>query len=177
MTSPLQSLRARYRTSRLFRWTADLLMLALLVWVVGLFQTRNHARGVAPAYAFSTLEGGSSSFGDLAGKPTIVAVWAPWCSVCKAESDNVSRVRRWLGDRAHVVSVATAFEDVSQVRAYMAAQQVDYPVLLARDDFSQVMGIGAFPTVFVLDAKGNVVSSMQGYTTTLGLYLRALLLT
>lgn len=174
MTSALESFKGRYRGSRLFRWTVDLLALAALVFVVGLFQTRNHARGVAPTYAFATLEGGVSNFGAFAGKPTIVAVWAPWCSVCKAESSNVSRARAWLGDKANVVSVATSFEDVSQVRGYMSAQRVDYPVLLARDDFSGVMGITAFPTVFVLDSQGRIVSSMQGYTTTLGLYLRAL---
>lgn len=174
MTSALDSFKARYRSSRFVRWTVDGLALVALVFVVGLFQTRNHPRGAAPTYAFSTLEGGSSSFGAFAGKPTLVAVWAPWCSVCKAESDNVSRARAWLGDRANVISVATSFEDVSQVHGYIAAQRVDYPVLLARDDFSRVMGITAFPTVFVLDSQGRIVSSMQGYTTTLGLFLRVL---
>lgn len=173
-TVSLQQLQARYRTSRPFRWAVDLSALLLIVFVVGLFQTRNHVRGAAPSYAFTTLEGAPASFASFAGKPTLVAVWAPWCSVCKVESSNVSRARRWLGDRANVVSVATSFEDVAQVRGYMQAQGVDYPVLLAREDFSGVMGINAFPTVFVLDAQGRVVSSMQGYTTTLGLFLRAL---
>jgi thioredoxin-related protein len=84
----------------------------------------------------------------------------------------VSRARAWLGERANVVSVATSFEDVSQVRGYMQAQGVDYPVLLAREDFQRVMHIEAFPTVFVLDSQGRIVSSMTGYTTTLGLFWR-----
>ena len=71
-----------------------------------------------------------------------------------------------------MVSVATAFNDVSEVRGYMAAQGVDYPVLLARDDFAKVMHVEAYPTVFVLNREGQIVSSMQGYTTTLGLLWR-----
>ncbi len=170
----LTKARERYRTSRAFRWAVDLSALVLLVTVVGVFQTRNHPRGPAPEYSFTTLEQGRASFASFAGKPTVVAVWAPWCGVCKAESGNVSRARAWLGERANVVSVATAFQDVSQVKQYMAAQQVDYPVLLARDDFQQVMHIEAFPTVFVLDSQGRIVSSMHGYTTTLGLLWRVL---
>jgi len=164
----------RYRTSTAFRWAVDLSVLAMLVVGIGLYQTRNHPRGPAPTYTFTTLEQGTASFASFAGKPTLVAVWAPWCGVCKAESDNVSRARAWLGDRAHVVSVSTAYNDVSEVRKYMAAQGVDYPVLLAQDDFQKLMHIEAFPTVFVLDSQGRIVSSMQGYTTTLGLVLRTL---
>jgi thiol-disulfide isomerase/thioredoxin len=171
----LKTLQARYRTSTPFRWVVDLTLLFLLVGGIGLFQTRNHPRGAAPYYAFTALEQGTPmSFASFAGKPTLVAVWAPWCGVCKAESGNVSRVRSWLGERANVVSVATSFEDVSQVRGYMQAQGVDYPVLLAREDFQRVMHIEAFPTVFVLDSQGRIVSSMTGYTTTLGLLWRTL---
>ncbi len=172
--SPLTKWKERYRTRRAFRWVVDLTMLAVIVGAIGLFQTRNHPRGPAPAYSFTTLEQGTATFASFAGKPTIVAVWAPWCGVCKAESGNVSRVRAWLGARANVVSVATSFEDVSQVKQYMAAQGVDYPVLLAREDFQRVMHIGAFPTTFVLDSQGHIVASMEGYTTTLGLFWRAL---
>ncbi len=172
MVTPMKRLQERYRSNRVFRWAVDLTVLAVLVTAVGLFQTRNHPRGPAPAYTFSTLEQGSVTFASLAGKPTLVAVWAPWCSVCKAESGNVGRARAWLGDRANVVSVATSFEQLSQVRQYMADQGVDYPVLLAREDFQKVMHIEAFPTVFVLDSQGRIVSSMQGYTTTLGLFWR-----
>jgi thiol-disulfide isomerase/thioredoxin len=169
----LTKVKERYRTSTGFRWAVDLSVLAVLVVGVGLYQTRNHPRGPAPTYSFTTLEQGTVSFASFAGKPTLVAVWAPWCGVCKAASANVSRARRWLGDTANVISVATQFADVSQVRAYVKNQSVDYPVLVAGDDFAQVMKVGAFPTLYVLDAQGNIVSSGEGYTTTLGLLWRA----
>jgi thiol-disulfide isomerase/thioredoxin len=170
----ITKLRERYRSQRAFRWAVDLFVVFALILAVGAFQTRNHPRGAAPAYTFSTLESAQVSMSSLAGKPTLMAVWAPWCGVCKAESGNVSRARSFLGSRANVVSVATAFNDVSEVRQYMAAQGVDYPVLLARDDFQQLMHVEAFPTVFVIDSQGRIVSSMQGYTTTLGLIWRTL---
>ena len=164
--------REKYRSSRVFRWAVDLSLIAVVITAIGAFQTRNHPRGDAPPYEFRTLEGAPVAMSTLQGKPTLLAVWAPWCGVCKAESGNVSRVHRWLGSKANVVSVATGFEDVREVRGYMENQGVDYPVLLARDDFQRTMKIDAFPTVFVLDAQGRIVSSMQGYTTTLGLLWR-----
>jgi thiol-disulfide isomerase/thioredoxin len=170
----LTKLKDRYRTQTAFRWAVDLSVLFVILFAVGLFQTRNHPRGAAPPYTFSTFDQGPVTLSSFAGKPTLLAVWAPWCGVCKAESGNVSRARSWLGDRANVVSVATAFNDVAEVKQYMAAQGVDYPVLLAQDDFQQVMSVQAFPTVFVIDSQGRIVSSMQGYTTTLGLIWRTL---
>lgn len=170
----LEKARTLYREKRWFRWAVELGVLALVVTVVGAWQARNHPRGAAPSYVFSTLAQQQVSFASLAGKPTLLTVWAPWCSVCKAESDNVGRAHRWLGDRVNVVSVATAFQDVSQVQGYMKAQGVEYPVLLAGDDFAQVMHVDAFPTLFVLDAQGRIVGSVQGYVTTFGFLWRAL---
>jgi len=170
----LTTLKQKYRDSRVFRWTVDLTVMLGIVFAIGAFQTRNHPRGAAPGYTFSTLEQAPVTLASLSGKPTLLAVWAPWCGVCKSESDNVSRARAWLGERANVVSVATAFNDVSEVRQYMSAQGVDYPVLLADEDFQRVMHVEGFPTVFVLDSQGRIVTSVQGYTTTLGMVLRAL---
>ncbi|MFO0595702.1 MAG: redoxin family protein [Myxococcaceae bacterium] len=169
----VQRLKARYAASRPFRWAVDLVVVFALITLVGLFQTRHHPRGEAPAYVFQTLDHQAVSLASFAGKPTLLAVWAPWCGVCKAESDNVSRAWRWLGGRANVVSVATQFTEEAQVRRYMQDQHVDYPVLLAGDDFAALLHVGAFPTLFVLDSQGRIVGSVEGYTTTLGLLARA----
>lgn len=168
------TLRERYRTRRLFRWAVELLGLALVLTGVGLFQARHHLRGALPAARFQTLDGASAGLTPLDGRPTLLEVWAPACPICRLEADNLSRARRWLGARAHVVSLVTAFDDVAEVKQAMAAQHVDYPVLVADDAFVRKLGVEAFPTLFVLDGQGRVVTSVQGYTTTLGLVLRVL---
>lgn len=170
----VNDVRRRYREQRVFRWAVELLSLSVIVLTVGAFQARHHPRGPAPDYALSTLDGTLVQLHSLRGKPTLLVVWAPWCGVCKTQSDNVSRVRQWLGERAQVLSVVTAFNTVESVRRAVEAQHMDYPVYLADDDFSSAFRVEAYPTLFVLDATGNIISSTQGYTTTLGFWMRAM---
>jgi thiol-disulfide isomerase/thioredoxin len=156
-------------------WRSRLAEVALalaLVFGMGLWQTRGHLRGVAPDGPLQALDGGPVALSSLRGKPVLLAFWAPWCGVCKAESQNLSWVRSLVGDRAQVVTVAAAYHDVAQVRAYLRDRGADYPVLLGGDAWTAQFGVSAFPSVYFLDAQGAVRSSSVGYTTTLGLLLR-----
>jgi thiol-disulfide isomerase/thioredoxin len=151
----------------------DLAILAVAVIALDAFQTREHARGPAPDLALRTLEGDFVRLSSFAGTRTLLVVWAPWCGVCKLETGNVQRVRAWSEPWLRVVSVAASYQSVEEVRDYVRYQGVDYPVLLAGADFVAALGVRAFPSFFVLDADGTIVGSMQGYTTTLGLWVRS----
>jgi thiol-disulfide isomerase/thioredoxin len=167
----LQALEQR----RWFRWGGEALVVLLAMLAVGAIQARHHLPGGdLPAATFRTLEGAPVTLASLRGKPLALAFWAPWCGVCAAQSDNLSRTLRWAGGRAQVVSVAAAFGDVAEVRSYMAAHQVEYPVLLGDDAAVQAFRVEAFPTVYFLDAEGRVTGSLAGYTTTGGLLARLL---
>ncbi|MFM9136086.1 MAG: TlpA family protein disulfide reductase, partial [bacterium] len=37
---------------------------------------------VGPAFSAPTLDGGFLSDADVAGRPTVMWFWAPWCGVC-----------------------------------------------------------------------------------------------
>ena len=171
-------LRARYekaREKRWFRWAVDGLILLAVVGGLSAWQTRNLlGRGTAVDLQLSTLDGASVSLAALRGKPVLVSFWAPWCGVCKELSPNVAQVRRWVGDRAHVVSVATSWQDVRQVQAFAAQQHLEYPVLLGSDEEIRRFHIAAFPTLYFLDEQGRVKGSAVGYTTSVGLLMRLL---
>lgn len=171
--------KSRYRVARerrWFRWTRDALFVLILLGAVGAWQTRGHLDGVeAPPLALRSLEGAPASSLAPPGKPVLLAFWAPWCSVCKMQSQNLSWVKRLVGDRAQVISVAAAYADVGEVRAYVREHGAEYPVLLGDDRVLRAYRVAAFPTIYFLDAQGRVRRSAVGYTTTLGMLWRLLL--
>lgn len=150
----------------------DVAFVAAIVLVAGLFQTRDHVRGAAPAVTLRALDGGAWSPESLRGRPAMVVFWAPWCGVCRAQADNVARVARWAGARAGVVQVAAAYGDEAEVRAYAREHGVDPPVLLADEAAAHAFRVEVFPTIYFLDAEGRVKGSAAGYTTTAGMLWR-----
>lgn len=172
-SSPLVRLRALYRERRAFRWGVELLAIALAIFAISAWQTRHHVRGPAPALRLTTLDGAPTTLAQATGgKKALVYVWAPWCGVCKAQSQNVRWVRSMVGSRAQVLSIATGFDHVDEVRRYMADHAVDYPVLLDDGAAARALQVQAFPTTYFVDAEGKISGSVAGYTTTLGLWWR-----
>lgn len=167
--------RELYRSRRAVRWAVDIALVLVAVAVIGLWQTRSHVRGVAPpAVTLPTLDGRTVSLTELGGKPTLLAFWAPWCGVCKASSDNLSRVARLMGSRAQVLSVALEYESLDSVQRYVTEGGVDYPVLLGTPSLGQELRVTSFPTVYFVGADGRISGSAVGYTTTIGLLWRLL---
>jgi thiol-disulfide isomerase/thioredoxin len=161
---------------RWFRWGGEAAVVLGALLVVGLIQTRHHlGSGERPVATFRTLDGAPVRLESLRGRPVALVFWAPWCGVCAAQSDNLSRVARWAGDRGRVASVASAFGDLAEVRAYLAAHDVPEPVLLGDQATTRAFRVEAYPTVYFLDAEGRIKGSVVGYTTTAGLLARLLL--
>lgn len=144
----------------------------LLLWAISWFQARELPRGSAPAFALRTLDGDLVDNDALRGKPTLLVFWAPWCGVCRAMSQNVSWVASLERGRAHVVSVASDYQDPAQVRTYVREHGVDYAVLLGGKNAARAFGVRSFPTLFFLDERGQIRDAVIGYTSTLGMLLR-----
>ena len=173
-----RELRERWRQARArhawLRWGLDLLVFALVAAAVMSWQTRRlpEAGTPAPAFALRTLDGQTVRLEDLRGRPVALTFWAPWCTVCKAESSVLSALRERVGERAHVLSVAVAWEDVEEVRRFAREQGVDYPVLLGDDALQRAYRVDTFPTTLFLSPEGRVTRAAVGYTTQVGLLWR-----
>lgn len=156
------------------RWGVDLAMAALLFLGVMAWQTRHlpAAGTLAPDFQLRTLSGEQVRLSELRGKPVVLAFWAPWCGVCKAESSTLSALRRLVGERAHVLTVAVSYESEAAVRRFVHDQGADYPVLLGDETLTQAFQVDRFPTTFILSPEGRIEQASVGYTTRLGLLWR-----
>lgn len=146
-------------------------MIALLL-AIGFWQARSVPSGAAPRFQLVSLAGPRVDSQSLHGKPTVLVFWAPWCGVCRLASGNISWLRGLVGESANVVSIASHYESLADVRSYVAAQQVDYTVLLDANGTARQYGVRAYPTLVFLDPTGHIRVPAVGYTTTLSMYVR-----
>lgn len=155
------------------RQVMDLALVGLVFMAVMAWQTRRLPTGApAPDFTLRTLSGEQVRLSELQGKPVVLAFWAPWCGVCKAESSTLSALQGTVGGSAHVLSVAVAYEDEEDVRRFAREHAVDYPVLLGSDALMRAYGVEQFPTTFFVSSEGRLERAAVGYTTRLGLLWR-----
>lgn len=146
--------------------------LVILAVILGAqyWQTRGLPVGPAPALAGSLLDGRPASLDDAlkaaSGKPVLVAFWATWCPVCKAEDGNIEAISH---DRP-VLSVAMQSEQVAQ---HMKERGLTFPAINDPDGLiASTWKVNGVPAHFVVDGAGEVRFRVVGYTTEWGLRAR-----
>lgn len=167
-----QTLRARWWS----RWAIDLAIVAALFFAVTSYQTRNLADSGErmPTGELASLDGESQTLFDPEADRTLVYVWAPWCGVCSAETGTLNRATWLFGDDVAVRSIVFDYRSVEHARQSADEKGVEFPVLLGETapQVREALNFDAYPTFYVLSDEGRVLTSTQGYTTTLGLVAR-----
>ena len=118
-----------------------------------------------PAFTAPMLGGGTMTWDDYLGTPTVLAIWAPWCPHCQAELPRLS-----AGVDAHpgvqMASVVTAIgqEPGPTPEGYLASHGLTFPVGVddAAMTILQGMGVQSFPTTYYVDPSGTVVDVTVG---------------
>lgn len=155
---------------RIFR---ELLWVALVLFAVGLWQAYSyHGKMISKAVLLApwpTL-GADEQAIVRSDKLNIVYVFAPWCGVCKASAHHVNFMS---GTDFHVIATALAYGSEADVRSFVESSGLSVPVILGSAKLEEAMDIGQFPTYLVIDRHGRVLTGWSGYTTSLGLWVRA----
>lgn len=118
----------------------------------------------APAilnFSAETVGGDSFVGADLAGKPSVLWFWAPWCPTCRGQIEGVSSLAEEYGDRVNFVGVGS-LDEVSAIGDFAADVPADMPHLVDPEGAVwRHFGIVEQSVYVVLDADSKVVS--EGY--------------
>lgn len=118
-----------------------------------------------PSFTLTSVQTGQSlSVSAHQNKPMFINFWATWCGPCKQETpDVVSAYRSFQQSVAFIGVNLTAEDSVKDVKAFMAKDRIQYPVLLDTDgkvaDQFHVIGI---PTSIFVNRKGIVTAIYPG---------------
>lgn len=155
--------------SKWLGWVRDIVLALLLVVLIQGWQARNLVQGQAPETSGYLLDGSPVSLDAYRGKPLLVHFWATWCPVCRMEEGTIQS----LSEDYQVLTIAHQSGDADEVSAYLAQQNLSFPVLLDEDgQLGALWGASGVPASFVLDGQGQIKSIAVGYTTGLGLRAR-----
>jgi thiol-disulfide isomerase/thioredoxin len=165
----MNTLRSTLRSWKYWPWLRDAAFMVAFLLAVRAYQSRDVPTGAAPELVGVDLRGERASLADYRGNPVLLHFWASWCGVCKAEQSNLDALARELP----VLSVASQSGAASAVAAYVREHAIAPRVVVDADGgLARAFGVRAFPTTFVIDARGKIRYVEVGYTTVPGLRAR-----
>lgn len=153
------------------RWLGEGLLLLALLLLLRAWQQRDLTLDTpAPPLAGISHSGSPLTLAAFAGQPVVIHFFAPWCPVCRAMHDNITR----LSPRLTILQVAvqTPAEELEQ---WLNEHPDDDRSRILSDptgDWLAAYGAKALPATFFISANGHIHSAELGYTSTLGIYLR-----
>lgn len=113
---------------------------------------------LAPTFNLPAIEGGSITL-ESGASMTIVNFWASWCPPCRVEMPLFEAIHReYSANSVRVIGVnATHQDDLSNVQEFIASEGLTFPIALDRyGDVTRAYQIQAFPTTFIIDARGII---------------------
>jgi thiol-disulfide isomerase/thioredoxin len=130
-------------------------------------------RTAVPAISGPTLDGGTYSTADDAGKIVVANIWASWCAPCRAEAPALADLSTSLAkDDVAFVGINTRDQDAA-ARAFVDRFALSYPSIVDTDG-TLLLGLGAqaprnIPSTLVLDKDGRIAATVSGSISYSGL--------
>jgi len=121
---------------------------------------------VRPDFSLPDLEGRPHGPGEWSGKILVLNFWASWCPPCLQEIPAFIRLQKKFADQ-NVQFVGIALQKPEEVRDFVVAKGINYPVLAGETEVIRVAEdygnrIGTLPYTVIIDRRQRVSFIKRG---------------
>ncbi|MFH1277904.1 MAG: redoxin domain-containing protein [Candidatus Eisenbacteria bacterium] len=122
----------------------------------------------APDFSLVDTRGEAVTLSDLRGSVVVLDFWATWCEPCREELPRLANVMKRYEDKDVVFLGVNTDRDFWFVRPFLDELKVPLRTVFTAgeedwEDRARGYQLSALPTLLILDRKGNVRYSDQGY--------------
>lgn len=118
---------------------------------------------VAPDFTRADASGKPVQLSKYRGRLVLLNFWASWCGPCREELPLFAKWQRELNSRGLQVIGVSMDDDAEEVRKFLAAYPVTYPIVMGDARFAaQFGGVLGLPLSYLIDPQGRVVARYQG---------------
>lgn len=143
--------------------TRRLILAAALLPLLGGVANAMKVGDVAPGFTRADINGKPVQLSMYRGRLVLLNFWASWCAPCREEMPLFSKWQRELGAKGLQVVGVSMDDDAGDVRKYLAAYPVAYPVVMGDAAFAEHFGgVLGLPLSYLIDAQGRIVARFQG---------------
>lgn len=119
----------------------------------------------APAIRLTTTSGQPISLANYRGYVLVMDFFATWCVPCREAIPHLNDLNRKYGKQGlQVLGVSVDEGNDREVKDFIAARRISYPVAIAGEDLQADYGLRSIPTVYVINKRGMVAERFQGYS-------------
>ncbi|QEG21779.1 peroxiredoxin family protein [Mariniblastus fucicola] len=115
-----------------------------------------------PSFSGKTINGKAFALSDLKGKIVVLDFWGTWCGPCVEAMPSLKLIRESFKDHG-VEIVGIAVDSLAPVKKFCESNDIQWPNLVDPEGkLADHFGVGAFPTLMVIDQNGkHVVSDIE----------------
>ena len=150
-------------------WALTLLLAVALLALVAWLRGGPELPGGPPAFYATATSGEAVSLDTLRGRAAVVYFWATWCSACKLTTPQVNA---FAAANPDVGVIAVTTDSRAEVDRWLGGETPPFPMITDGDAIAAAWQVRALPTIFVLDAEGQIRSSRSGVLIPGELWLR-----
>ncbi|MBU6325377.1 MAG: TlpA family protein disulfide reductase [Bacteroidetes bacterium] len=136
----------------------------------GLLGLQNlQAQDALPSMQIKDMDGNVVNVKDLADSShlTIISFWATWCGPCIKELDQIQQVYAEWQEKYKAQLIAVTVDDsrnTRKVKPMVIGRGWNYKVLMDENqDLARALNVNNPPMTFLINKKGQIVYSHQGY--------------